>query len=91
VGVVVTRYDETAEIGREDIERVLGAPVVHVFPSNYRLALDAMNRGRPLVLENHSKLASAFDIFARGLAGADGNGSLPERSAGMLKVWGLRK
>jgi pilus assembly protein CpaE len=91
VGVVVTRYDETAEIGREDIERVLGVPVAHVFPSNYRLALDAMNRGRPLVLENHSKLASSFDIFARGLAGVDGNGSLPERSAGMLKVWGLRK
>ena len=76
VAVVVSRYDQVAEIGREDIERVLGADVTHVFPSNYRLAVEAMNRGRPLVLDNHNKLASSFDAFARSLA-ADGDVRAP--------------
>ncbi len=57
VAVVVSRYDQMAEIGRKDIERVMGGPIVDVFPSNYRLALDALNNGRPLVLDNHNKLA----------------------------------
>jgi pilus assembly protein CpaE len=92
VAVVVTRYDDLADIGRDDIERVLGATVTHVFPSNYRLALDALNRGRPLVLDNHNKLASSFDTFARRLAGgSDARTSSPTSSAGMLKGLGLRR
>jgi Flp pilus assembly CpaE family ATPase len=67
VAVVVTRYDHVAEIGQKEIERVMGGPVAHVFPSNYRLALGALNLGRPLVLDNHNKLASSMDAFARTL------------------------
>ena len=34
----------------------------HVVPSDYRLAMAALNnRGRPLVLDNHSRLAAAYD------------------------------
>ena len=36
VAVVVSRFDQQAEIGRKDIERVIGGPVADVFPSNYR-------------------------------------------------------
>ena len=60
VTVVVSRYDSVAEIGRKEIERVMGGPIVQVFPSDYRLALGAMNVGRPLVLDNHNKLAASF-------------------------------
>jgi pilus assembly protein CpaE len=67
VTVVVSRYDQVAEIGRKEIERVMGGPVAQVFPSDYRLALGAINVGRPLVLDNHSKLAASFSSFARGL------------------------
>ena len=35
------------------------------FPSNYRLAVDALNKGQPIVVENHNKLAAAFVGFAR--------------------------
>jgi pilus assembly protein CpaE len=66
--VVVSRFDQQAEIGRADVERVIGGPVSDVFPSDYRLALEALNRGRPLVLDNHSKLASSYATFARTLA-----------------------
>ena len=67
VSVVVSRYDHVAEIGKKEIERVMGGPVAQVFPSDYRLALNALNVGRPLVLDNHNKLAASFATFARGL------------------------
>lgn len=69
VQVVVSRYDTVAEIGHEDIERATGGPIRHLFPSNYRLAVDALNKGQPLVIENHNKLAASYVGFARALAG----------------------
>ena len=82
VNVVVTRYDHRAEIGQHDVEQVVGGPVRHVFPNNYAIAVTALNKGRPLVLDNHNTLSSAFSRFARTLAG------LPEppsnRTGGLL-------
>jgi pilus assembly protein CpaE len=69
--VVVSRFDQQSEIGQGDVERVLGSPVAHTFPSNYRIALDALNAGRPVVLDNHNKLASALTGFARNLVQSD--------------------
>jgi pilus assembly protein CpaE len=68
VQVVVSRYDTVSEIAQEDIERVTGGSVRHTFPSNYRLAVEALNKGRPLVIENHNKLAASFVDFAKTLA-----------------------
>ncbi len=70
VAVVVSRFDQKAEIGRADVERVTGGPIAEVFPSDYRLSLDALNRGRPLVLDNQSKLANSYATFARALVSA---------------------
>ena len=47
VTVVVSRFDQVAEIGRKEIERVMGGPIAQMFPSDYRLALGALNVGRP--------------------------------------------
>ncbi len=71
IAIVVSRYDSQAEIGQHDVERVLGSPVAHTFPSNYRIALEALNAGRPVVLDNHNKLAASLTGFARGLVQAD--------------------
>ena len=49
--LVLTRTDRRAEIGHEDVERTVGVEIAHTFPSDYRLALQAMNKGRPLVLD----------------------------------------
>lgn len=68
VAVVVSRYDHVAEIGQKEIERVIGGPIAQMFLSDYRLALGALNVGRPLVLDNHNKLSASFESFARGLA-----------------------
>jgi pilus assembly protein CpaE len=69
--VVVSRFDQDSEIGQSDVERVLGSPVAHTFPSNYRIALEALNAGRPVVLDNHNKLASSLTGFARNLVQSD--------------------
>ena len=58
-----------ADIGQEDIERVIGLPVWGVLPSDYRKVLLAANAGRPLVSDNHSRLAASVVQLARQLAG----------------------
>ena len=71
ISVVVSRSDRLAEIGHEDVERAVGGPVRHSFPSDYRRALQALNKGRPVTLENHNDLSSSFVTFARSLAGIE--------------------
>jgi pilus assembly protein CpaE len=36
IGVVISRYDDRAEIGQADVERVIARPVTRLFPNNYR-------------------------------------------------------
>ena len=66
--IVMSRADHLAEIGHEDVERAVGVRVHHSFPSDYRRALQALNKGRPLTLENHNELSGSFLKFARALA-----------------------
>ncbi len=69
VRVVMSRYDPTAEISPVDVERAVGVPVTFTFPSNYRVAIEALNAGRPMPVDNHNKLASSIATYARDLAG----------------------
>jgi pilus assembly protein CpaE len=69
--VIVSRVDKHAEISQADIEKVVGSKIEHMLPSDYRLALDALNRGRPLALHNHNSLAAGFRDLARSLAKID--------------------
>jgi pilus assembly protein CpaE len=84
LSVVVSRYDHLSEIGQEDVEKVLGSPVACTFPSNYRQALDALNAGRPVVLDNHNRLAASLAGFARDLADTSKPLKRPRRSGGLL-------
>jgi pilus assembly protein CpaE len=83
--LALTRTDRRAEIGHEDVERSVGIEIAHTFPSDYRLALQAMNKGRPLVLDGHHDLAKAFTAFARDLAGVPA----PARRAEKVRAGGL--
>jgi pilus assembly protein CpaE len=69
VKIVVSRFDKQAEIGVDDVERVVGSPVKYTVPSDYRTALNALNKGRPVALDRDSKLTSAFQAMAFDLAG----------------------
>lgn len=84
VRVVVSRYETQGVIGQEDIERVTGGKIQTVFPSDYRLAVDALNRGCPLVVQNHSHLAGSFAAFALSLAGLQQPPAEPAKPAGLL-------
>jgi pilus assembly protein CpaE len=76
VSVVVSRFDKHADIGVNDIEQAVHAPLRFTFPSDYRLALQALNAGRPFVLDGGNKLGSAVIEFTKTLTG----GAAPERS-----------
>jgi pilus assembly protein CpaE len=88
VTVIVNRVDQHAEIGRDDVEKVVGMRVLHTVPSDYRMALRALNKGRPLALDNHNKLAASFRELARDLAGL-GPAQPPTNDSGGL--FGLLK
>jgi pilus assembly protein CpaE len=86
VGAVVSRYDARADIGQDDIERVVGLPVWASLPSDYRKVLAAANAGRPLVCDNHSRLASTVVQLAQRLGGpaAESPKAKPARSGSRL-------
>lgn len=79
LAMVLARTDRRAEIGLDDVERTVGLEISHMIPSDYRLALQAMNKGRPLVLDGTNELAGAFTAFARQLAGVP-DGKKPEKA-----------
>ena len=84
LGAVVSRYDARAEIGQDDIERVVGLPVWGVLPSDYRLALQAANQGHPLVVDNHSRLTNAIRELSRRVTRSQG----AEKAAGPARKMG---
>ena len=83
VTIVLSRSDRQADIGFDDVEKAVGSRVEHTFPSDYRAALQALNRGRPLALDNHNDLSSSFRRFAQKLAGVNAERSAP-KPAGLL-------
>ncbi|HKY20082.1 MAG TPA: AAA family ATPase [Vicinamibacterales bacterium] len=91
VGIVLSRYDKAADIAREDLAKVVGGPVSHLFPSDYRLAVEALNVGRPLVLENHSRLAGSYVEYARVLSGIPAKAREEEKSGGLFERFGRRR
>lgn len=67
VSVVLNRYSGSADIRREDVERILGVPVVAVLPSEYESALVAANTGQPLVTQRRNRLGKALTALAEHL------------------------
>ena len=91
VRIVINRYDKAAEIASTDLEHAVGDRVGHKFPSNYRLAIEALNKGRPVVVDNHNKLAAAFVSYARSLAQVSTSESNEDRSAGLFGRFSVRR
>jgi pilus assembly protein CpaE len=83
VSTVINRCDGNAEIGQRDVEKAVGGRIAHQFPNDYRRALMAMHKGRPLALDNHNQLSASMTARARELAGGENEKS--ERASGGLK------
>jgi pilus assembly protein CpaE len=90
VTVVVSRSDRLADIALEDVERAVGSPVKSAFPSDYRRALQALNKGIPVTVDNHNDLSAAFVRFAKTLTGVQKK-EPKERPAGRFSLFGGRK
>jgi pilus assembly protein CpaE len=91
VRVIVSRYDRQAEIGTEDVARVVGSPVSFNVPSDYRAALQALNKGRPLAVDRDTKLAAAFHAIACELAGVKAQPVGDDaKGGGLLGLFGRR-
>jgi pilus assembly protein CpaE len=88
VAVVLSRSDRRADIGHADVERVMGMTVAHTFPSDYRTALQALNKGRPVALDNHNELSSSFRRFALRLAGLPESREMDGRSGLLGRLTG---
>jgi len=71
VTTVINRTDGRSEINQQDVEKVVGSRIAHQVPSDYRRALLAMHKGRPLALDNHNQLSASFTALARDLAGVE--------------------
>ena len=84
VMTVINKIDARAEITQGDVQKAVGSTIAHEFPSDYRLALSAMHKGRPLALDNHNQLSASMTALARELAGVKPDKS--ERSSGGLKA-----
>jgi len=69
ISTVINRRDGKAEIGQRDVEKAVGGSITHQFPNDYSRALTAMNKGRPLALDNHNQLSASLTALARDLAG----------------------
>jgi pilus assembly protein CpaE len=91
INVVVSRYDKDSDIGKDDIARTVGSPIKYVFPSDYRTAVEALNVGRPVVVESNSRLAGSFVEFSRSIAGLTRTVSETEKPAGLFSRFGARR
>lgn len=90
VKVAISRFDPHSDITVTDVEKVMGGPIKYLFPSDYRAAVAALNRGEPLFSQNGSQLASTFDQVARELAGLPPKPREPGRT-GLFGILGGRR
>jgi pilus assembly protein CpaE len=79
--IVLTRYDGAAEIEKDDVEAAARSDVRFTFPNDYRLAVEAFNVGKPLVLTRGSGLAGACAEFAATIAGRSSAAQAPPLAA----------
>jgi pilus assembly protein CpaE len=69
VRLLLNRTSDNPAFAPDQIEEVVGRPVDHSFPSDYRTVSEALNSGVPLTTTNNTELAAEFGRFMRKLAG----------------------
>jgi pilus assembly protein CpaE len=84
VQVVLNAKDSHSDIAKEDIEQVVGAKIAYTIPSEPLASIAALNKGRPVVLDNHNHLSGSIEKFARSLAGLKLEKLEAQASAGWL-------
>ena len=67
--LILNRDSSRDEITEKEITRALNHPVYFRLPNNYTAAIQAINKGKPIVEVNHSSLAAGYRALAQELTG----------------------
>jgi pilus assembly protein CpaE len=67
IRLLLNRMSEPPPLPVKHIEKAVGRPVDHTFPSDYRTVSKAFNAGVPLALSDKTELSAQFDSFARSI------------------------
>ncbi|MGN0334307.1 MAG: AAA family ATPase [Lachnospiraceae bacterium] len=90
VQVLVNHTSDSKGISLEDVEKVLHAPVHLTLPGEQIIAVNALNKGIPLVTgAAKSKLAAAIQELAGQLTEDEGSG--PKKKRGSNRLFGKKK
>jgi Flp pilus assembly CpaE family ATPase len=82
--LALNRYDRQADISESDIEKVVGMAPTFLMPNDYRAAVRAANHGKPLVLNDESRLSGSIKAFATALAGFETKHATQPATGGSL-------
>jgi pilus assembly protein CpaE len=67
--LILNRDNSRDEITEKEITRALNHPIFFRLPNNYSAAIQAINKGKPIVEVNHSSLATSYRRLAQELTG----------------------
>jgi pilus assembly protein CpaE len=67
--LILNRDNSRDEITDREISRALNHPVFFRLPNNYSAAIQAINKGKPIVEVNHSSLSSSYRQLTQELTG----------------------
>ncbi len=67
--LILNRGDSRDEINEREITRALNQPIYWRLPNNYAAAIQAINKGRPIVEVNHTGLAASYRKLTQDLTG----------------------
>jgi len=67
--LILNRDNSRDEITDKEITRALSHPIFFRLPNNYSAAVQAINKGKPIVEVNHSSLASSYRQLTQELTG----------------------
>jgi pilus assembly protein CpaE len=87
VSVLINRSDKQAEISIEDIKKAVAAPIRHILPSDYRVALAAANKGEPIARSTQTKLGASFHDLVRALTAKTAEAERAAPEAGGFFGW----
>jgi pilus assembly protein CpaE len=88
VRVVINRFDRSADVNEADIHWAMGEPPSATFSSADRLAISALNKGQPIVLDNQSKLGGELRRYTRTLV--DGSEQTQGADTPSRRLFGIR-
>lgn len=92
VRLIVNRAVDMSSITVEDVQRIIGCPIWAKIPSDYKVAVTALNRGTPFVISSPgSKLSQSISIVADALVSGADNFDIQSTSNKKIKAIGERK